>query len=231
MKTSNIILIVVIGSFTVLMVTGIIQNRYFSKPVDENQNGPSMQSVSADVPAFKYLVIQNQWNVNIKQSDLSSLVLEYENGQTPPTPDFHINGDTLYIGQDTETDPPHYLTTINLPEQETGWVKGVNSHLRFSGFYSPKLFVISQNCDVDFTAVPGKGIQELSVRAGQGSKINSNSFDLDTLDLQIDDSRVSIPVITKNLNGYIRNNSELNIKQVEHFNFSRDESSKLTHWN
>ncbi len=231
MKTSNIILTVIVGSVTFLLVTGILQNRYLSRNYASGQTDYNLESRAVDLPTFKYLVIRNESNVEIISPGKNQMILRYEKGKEAPENAYHVSGDTLYIGSTGDSLRNTVYTQLSLPVMDHPLIKGINSHFRFSGFSSPCLAIILDNSEADLSNGQGKGLHTLSVNGFNGSRINSDTFHVDSLQLQLNDSKAYIPVTTDDLSGSIKNHSELNIKDVAHFDFTRDESSRLSHWN
>ena len=230
MKTSDLILTIVAGSFTVLMVTGMVQNRYFEKP-NHGSHDINLQAHSVDLPAFHYVVINNQSNVEIKPAGSSQLVVRYAQDEKVPEVSYHVSNDTLYVGNSMDSIQNHTYTQLMIPAMSTGWIKGVNSSVRLYGFYAGKLNLELDKSRAELNSNQGENLTELTIHGTNDSNFDVNSFKVDSLKVQLDESNAVLSVRAANLSGSIKNHSRLSIKDVDHFDFSRDETSRLEHWN
>ncbi len=232
MKTSNIILAAVAGSITILLVTGILQNRFFGPVYAEGQQDYNLESSAIDLPAFKYLVIRNEANVEILSPGKNQLILRYDKGEAIPVNAYHVSGDTLYVGNPDDSVRNNAYTQLSIPPMDYARIQGINSHFRFTDFYSQRMALALDNAEADLSDAHGQDLKTLDMHGLNGSQINSGEFHVDSLSLWLDDTKANMGgVKTGNLSGSIKNHSELNIKDVSHFDFTRDESSKLSHWN
>lgn len=230
MKTSDLILTLVAGSFTLLMVTGIIQNRYFGKPFTGQMKEANMDVHSYDLPPFSYIVLQNQTNVSIESSGENKLVVQFKKGMSVPQPDFRVSSDTLYLGS-RNSSQVDYATKIRISGLPSGWIKGINSQFKVRDFVSDRLSLVLDNCDVNIANANGKEVRQMTINGREGTHIISTPYQVDSLNVTLENSKATLPVATKNLSGSIKDHSELNVKDVDHFDFTKDETSKLTHWN
>ena len=110
-------------------------------------------------------------------------------------------------------------------------IKGINSQFRIRDLVSDRLSLTLDNCNVDITDANGKALHQLTLIGRNGSQVSSKDYKVDSLTVNLDNSKATLPVATKNLSGSISDHSELNVKDVDHFDFTKDGSSKLTHWN
>ena len=231
MKTSNIILSIVFGSLTLLIVTGMIQVRFSKFTTGNESTFSDMESKTTELPAFKYLVINGQHDISIETSSDNQMIQKYEKGKSLPKIDYTVNGDTLFINADIQVDMDKNYLALHIPVDQIEIIKAKNSDLRISNFTGGKLVLKLDKSSVYLGNKNGNNIPSLTVYGINESVINSSTFEVDSLDIQLDNSNASIPIIVNNLSGSINNNSDLSIKEVGHFNFSKDGSSKLSHWN
>ncbi len=231
MKTSNIILTFIIGSISFLLVTGILQNRYFI-PANARSGGDyNLESHAIDLPAFRYLVIRNEDNVEIISPGKNQIIVRYAPGDSIPGVTYHVTGDTLYVGNSSDSLRNNAYSQLSVPTMDRVVIKSFNSHFRFGNFCSSRISLILDKSMADLSDGHGQDLKELYVQGYNESQVNSGTFHVDSLRLQLDDSKAFLPLNADNLGGTIKNNSELNIKDVGHFDFTKDESSRLTHWN
>ncbi len=238
MKTSNIILVSVIASFMLTpIIGGLLQNRFLNKSKSETQGSPETQDSPEvllnyiELPDYKYLVIEDQKDITIETSVDNQLILKNEEGFPTPKVDYHVNRDTLFIDDISKSAENKYPIIIHTPLKDVGWIEGRNSDFKISNISAGKLFLKLDDSKVVISNSAEKKIRDLTIYGSNGSRINSNSFQVDDLVIHLDHSNASIPVSIENLSGSLVNGSKLYVKEVNHFDFTKDKSSKFTHHN
>lgn len=234
MKTSNIIFSSIIGSITLIILSGAIEWRFFG---DKNPNRfeISPDNIEAfkqniDLPEFQYLVINDMpLSTNIILGGKNEIELILKNKSEASVLDYHIKGDTLFIEGVNENGS--VLLSVNL-FMTHGQLNGINSNqsgVNINQYNNDSLTLVLNHTTIDIHQPCVIG--SLSIFGTDQSTVNVYSAQVDTLKLDLNNSTVRMQTIINKLQGQMSNHSELDLRDVSDLDFKKDNSSRLNYWN
>lgn len=228
MKTGNIILFSILGSFSILIIAGALELRLFGKRNngDTSFSSDMMKETNAGLNPFHVLVIRESINVAIEKGDSLLLQVYRSKYDSPPLLKFHQSADTLFIDQIAFGENGNKLhAVIQLTDMQA--LKVIHAgHSTFSmrDIDVPTLTVKLNESRFYVTS-------ELKIRNLTISAINSyvmyNSDIPEKLEADLDHSEVNIQGSVSLLSGSIRNNSDLRLRDIHQITFSKDSTSSV----
>lgn len=228
MKTSNIILISTAASFTLLLCAGILQNRYAGgEPVEKSDQSNTAQFETIDLPEFDFLVIQNINNVSLSSYSMNQVRIEYKSGENTPQIEHYTRGDTLFIGNKSNSEKISNQLMLFIQKRDLNKIQVINSDVNVVKIPGKNLQMNLDNSQVNVSTSNGGDLVNLKLKGTNQSRFVTMSLRVDTLAVNLDHSNATFLKSVNMLNGSIINNSRLQVKDTQHFDLSRDPSSKL----
>ncbi len=234
MKTSNIIFSSIVGSLTLLIVTGALEFRFLGHK-NEGHLKFSIDKIEAakqnfDLPEFQYLVINDMpvWT-NIIFGGKNEMELILQDKSEASILNYHLKGDTLFIEGVNKEGPNVLSVNLFLPQ---GQLKGINSNqskVNINQYNNDSLTLVLIHATIDIHQPCVFG--NLSIFGTDQSTVNVYSAQVDTLQLDLNNSTVRMQTIINKLQGQMSNHSELDLKDVSTLDFQKDNSSRLNYWN
>lgn len=221
MKTSNILLAIFVGGITIYMLAAFSEIRLKGKPwhatdyVDHVTTAPSFRYLSGrDVTL--HLAFSDKANVNVRAGE----------GETQPTFNYHMSGDTLVIDAFKVPEKMHGELHVSVDNTFSGVAcSGCNLYID-----SPGTDSLSLSLRKSF-AGRGEGtdlhFDMLHVEASDDSRLELNPVSVDKLDLFLDNSHANIYGPVNSLYGSMSNNSSLGADGILNYDFKRDASSNM----
>ena len=225
MKTSNTILITLIGSISLIIVAGAMQLRFTG--IEKTKLAEQL-FLSSDLTEFKYLVIRESVNLTVAHSDETKLMVWNAPGEEKPAVRYHFTGDTLIIDQIKFGSHARTLAvTINTPSQNIEWIDVENSEFSLKDFAVKSLAIKLSGSRLNLYAEKTLKAGKLKITGIGDSYIDAYNVQLDTLELHLDKSQARISVPIGKLKGAMVNNASLFIQDVADIEFRKDSSSRL----
>jgi len=230
MKASNIILFSMIGSITLLIITGAMQIRFGDHADKAGSEESNLQSQTIELSDFSYVVVNNfDLTLTLAPGSKSEFEIGYEEGFEKPVFHYNMKGDTLVIDS-LEWSDKHAMYHFKLVMPETvASIKARNAFLSIQDCDNDRLQLNLQNARVNLDE--NNRFHSLDISGNNRSSVNSYLHTLDSLTLDLDNSQMNVNGIVGKLKGSMQNHSELSIKEVNEFAFKKDGSCRLNHWN
>ena len=227
MKASNIILISIFASATILITVGAMQLRF-----GDHTEFPetAFRTEKYNLPDFKFLKIHDiSRHIDVEASDEQRLEIVIEKESELPKMSYSQNGDTLIIDKLAwDKMAPLSRLTIYIPA-DLEIIEAKNAKIYLRSFDNETLDLRVDR--VDMSIDKNVKLEKLMISNATGSNISVFSRELDTLTVNLNESHLTAQGTIGKLSGSVENNSVLSIKEVQDFDFKKDNSSKLHHWN
>ena len=227
MKTSNIILTSLLGSITVTTMAMMIDIGFGGGSPEYTEY--DQQDIS--LPAFNHLQVHdNSRSVIVEAASSRSIKLFTMKGHQIPSITYHMEGDTLVIDQFENHKQVGAYFTLQVPHNDLQGITARNTEIILNDYPFETMSLSLDNAKVQIYPQIRKNYIMLSVDGSNGSHVNIASS-VDTLSLKLDRSSIVVDEPIKILRGTITNSSSVGVREVSNFDFTKDESSRLDHWN
>lgn len=227
MKTSNILLASLFGSITVTTMAMMFDIGYGGGSPEYTEY--DQQDIS--LPAFRHLQVHdNNRSVIVEASPSRSIILFTMKGHQIPTITYHMQGDTLVIDQFENHKQVGAYFTLQVPHNDLQGITARNTEVVLNGYPFETMSLSLDNAKVQVYPKERNNVTHLVVNGINHSHVNVSTT-IDTLSLNLDQSSVVADDVITILSGSIGNSSSLGVRKVEVFEFRKDESSRLDHWN
>lgn len=223
MKTSNILLLVLIGSVTCAIVAGAMQMRF----TGAKRSAYVEDSAAIDLNDFRYLVIRKSLNLEIIPSEKTQLVIRHGKYESKPVIQYHQKGDTLFLdeiqfGHESRT----LSVTIETPLANLKWINADNSHFSMKDFPARSLRIELAHSRFYFYGENTIRIGSLAITGIDGSVINTHMVEIDTVELYLDRSEARMPDRIGKLRGSMTNNAVVFAPEVRDIELRKDSLSR-----
>ncbi|HEY4656044.1 MAG TPA: hypothetical protein VIH22_16115 [Cyclobacteriaceae bacterium] len=226
MKTSNILLASLFGSITITTMAMMADigfgggSREYTEYEQEN----------IELPPFRHLQVHhNGRSVAVEASSSPSIRLFSMKGDQMPSIAYHMQGDTLVIERFEDHDLVGAYFTIQAPLNELQGVTARNTEVVLNDYPFERMALYLDNSRVQIYPKTRNHLSMLLVEGSNHAHVNISS-QVDTLALTLNQSSVVIDDAVTLLSGSIENSSSVGVREVGIFDFSKDASSRLDHW-
>lgn len=227
MKTSNILLTTLFGSITVTTLAMIIDIGYGGGSPEHTEY--DQEDIS--LPAFKHLEVRdNDRSVIVKAASSGSIKLSTMKGDQMPSIIYHMQGDTLVIDHFENHEQASAYFTVQVPYNDLQGISVTNTEVVLNDYPFERMSLFLDNGKVQIYPEERNTLTRLSVHGINHSHVNVSTT-VDTLSLNLDQSSAVVDDAINVLRGSIENSSSLGVRKVDVFEFRKDESSRLDHWN
>jgi hypothetical protein len=151
-------------------------------------------------------------------------------GNQMPSLDYHTEGDTLIIDQIGNHDVVGAYFTLQVPGNMLQGIVAQNVEVVLNDYPFQRMSLVLDDARIQVYPKVRATLDALSVDAINGSNVNVSS-PVDTLSLKLDKSSIVVDDAVQLLQGAISNSSNVGIRSAAVFNFTKDASSRLNHWN
>ena len=225
MKTSNIILTILVGSITFVIVTAFLQVRLTGEKAGKFTEHVYLDK---DLPAFKYLVLKDAMNLQVMSAPQPKITVTQGKGENDPRIKFHQQGDTLFIdeigfGQDSRS----LSVRLQTPSENLQLILASNSGFSISDFNSSSLQVKLDNSRLDIGDHENSKIMSLKITGINNSSVNAHQGKLDTVLLNLDHSEARLSSSIKKLKAVMANHSSISSENVGDLEVKKDDSSRF----
>ncbi|MEX2232486.1 MAG: hypothetical protein WD824_10015 [Cyclobacteriaceae bacterium] len=223
MKTSNIILLTMIGSITIVIISGALQLRFTGLKKSEYAEASTIH----DLKEFRYLVIRQSLNLAIATSETTNLVIRHAKDQNRPVVRYREAGDTLFIdeikfGQGSRT----LSVTLKTPLKNLKWITARDAAFSLQDFPSDFLHIDLNNSRLYISGENQVKMGTLEIKAVNQSHVDGNNVQVDTLEVDLDHSELRMPDNIYKLKGSIKNHATIHAPQVTEIEFRKDSLSR-----
>lgn len=226
MKTSNIILASLLGSITVTTMAMMIDIGFGGGSPEYTQ----YDQKDIQLPPLRHLKVHNApRSVSVEVSASGAIRLFTIKGNQMPSITYHMNGDTLVIDQFDNHDLVGAYFTLQVPGNELHDIYALNTEVVLNDYPFERMSLHLDDATVQVYPKIRENLIVLSVDGSNGSHVNIGSH-VDTLSLKLNRSSIRIDDTIQVLQGTITNSSSVAVREVSNFDFTKDESSRLDHW-
>lgn len=227
MKTSNILLTGLFGSITLTTLAMMADIGFGGGNPDYTQ----YDQKDILLPEFRYLQVSNAArSVVIEASDTAAIKLFTMKGNQMPQLSYHVKGDTLTIDQVGNHDVVGAYFKLQVPVNALQVIAAQNVEVVLNDYPVQRLSLFLDDARVQIYPTAPGNLYMLAVDGINRSHVNVSS-PVDTLTLRLDHSSIVVDDAIQLLQGTITHSSNLGVRTVGVFNFSKDASSHFDHWN
>ena len=227
MKTSNILLTSLLASITVTTLAMMIDIGYGGGSPEYTEY--DQQDIS--LPAFTHLQVHdNNRSVIVEAASSGSIKLFTMKGHQMPSVIYHMQGDTLVIDQFENHKQVGAYFTLQVPHNGLQGITAQNTEVILNDYPFETMSLSLDNAKVQIYPRERNRVTRLLVNGLNNSHVNVSTT-IDTLSLNLDHSSAVVDDAINVLRGSIENSSSLGVRKVDVFEFRKDESSRLDHWN
>lgn len=226
MKTSNIILGIIAGSFTFIILAGAIQLR-LTGVTNETKRSIETEASAQTLEPFRYLIVREATNFTVSPATRNRLTVFKGQDDPDPVIEYAQRGDTLFINRIAHGEKGRTLR-VNL-EVEAGvisYIGAMNSRFHVAGFPSERLAVDLRSARLYLSANDSLSISQLRLTASENSDFHMENQMIDTLDIQLDHSSATLDEVNK-VRAILRNESTLNLNDALDVEYRKDQSSEV----
>lgn len=223
MKTSNRILLGMMAAIVFYVTAAFVELRF------KGDSHPKSHAVeTAPIPAFSHLVINGMsQHVEINYTDSASFEWMSASGISIEAIDFEMKGDTLIMNGLITDENQHMFFAINTgPEFRS--LNSLGSSYTIKDFDQDSLLINQQG---------GRGIvsdarnlAHLDLTVEDRGEFDIYDRSLESVNLHMVNSNVEMRSPVATLNGSMEQNSYLSLSGVQSFQFRKDASSRLKHY-
>jgi len=226
MKTSNIIVVSLIASITLLITMGMMEFRIKGVPRGSVAHKP-LRTKQTSLPEFHFVVVQDCRNVlldisegfNLEVADLPDSVNKLS---------CQVQNDTLYIKGLLHPEQGDFVT-VKAPAQQIKMVRALNSQIIVTNFPLDQFAIRLDGSTASLNAQ--QAINTLIIEGVNNSRIDVQSSSMThTLDLTLEHSEIYTFGALGKLKGSIKDQSRAQLKEVAELTFTKDGTSHLQVW-
>jgi hypothetical protein len=223
MKTSNIILVTIIGGITFTILAGALQLRFTGTKKD----GFSEISSTIDLNEFRHIVVRNAVNLSLIPSPDTKMVIRTGKDEAQPTVQYRENGDTLVIdailfGHKSRT----MSVSIQLPSENLKTIWAEKSSFVIMDFHAGALQIHLDQSRLTIEADHITRMENISITGVAESQFHARNVLIDTCNIQLNNSHARIPDKVMTLAGSITNHSSLFAPRAANIAISKNSLSR-----
>lgn len=227
MKTSNILLTSLLGSITATTLAMMIDIGYGGGDPEYTEYDQN----DITLPTFTHLrVHDNERSVIVQTSSTGSIRLLTMKGHQMPSITWHMQGDTLVIDRFENHKQVGAYFTLQVPSDDLQGISAQNTEIILNDYPFERMSLYLDNAKVQIYPKDRYNPRQLFVTGDRHAHVNV-SAKIDTLAVDLDQSSIVVDDAINVLRGSMENSSSLGVRKVEVFEFRKDESSRLDHWN
>ena len=224
MKLSNKILIAFFG-FAFIYLTAVFAEVRL-RGTHNIINDTNSIAETVDISGVAYLVLQDlNKDVHVIGSDNPRLEVRSFSGDLLQRLKYKISGDTLTLWELQSQARETVMISIFVPKSSLKGI-AVNAAEAIVKGLEQELLYISQNAGR--ISMSDNSIDNIHMETSGKSYSRISATEIDTLSAKIDNSEVSISSPVGLLQGSMKNNSSLNLSDINQIQFKKDETSRLT---
>lgn len=224
MKLSNKILIGFFGFAFIYLTAAFMEVRLRGNPAVIDDSNSLVETV--DITGVNYLVLPAlEQTIDVIGSDQPKLEVRSMSGDLLQKLKYNVSGDTLTLEQlDLEKDQRIRISVYVPKNSFTGMsVNGARVNIKE---LDQKVLSVSQN-DGSIRMHNKNRIGKLVIQASNGASFTVSDTELAELSVQLDNAEVSTDSPVRLLEGSIKNDSYIQIKDSEEIQLKKDKSSGL----
>ena len=225
MKTSKIIFIALLSTIALIILAAIINVRLTGKLDGEFK---SEFKTRIQLSQIKSISIINNNNIELVQSDSAYFEITTMKDSIVPKLKYSITGDTLKIDDQMVKTGRGAWVSIHVNDQLNQIILK-KSYLNLFNFQISQLSVDLDQSNLNVIQQNDKknSFQRLKIIARNNSQFDATDIKIDSLQVEIYHSEISLWSTINNLRGSIADSSRLSVRQPYEITLKRDSSSNL----
>ncbi|MEI6143840.1 MAG: hypothetical protein WCP85_31465 [Mariniphaga sp.] len=225
MKTSKIIFIALLSTIALIILAAIINVRLTGKQDGEFK---SEFKTRIQLSQIKSISIINNNNIELVQSDSAYFEITTMKDSIVPKLKYSITGDTLKIDDQMVKTGRGAWVSIHVNDQLNQIILK-KSYLNLFNFQISQLSVDLDQSNLNVIQQNDKknSFQRLKIIARNNSQFDATDIKIDSLQVEIYHSEISLWSTINNLRGSIADSSRLSVRQPYEITLKRDSSSNL----
>jgi hypothetical protein len=204
-----------------MILSALIYVRLTGKKNDGLQS--EFKSDKKLINSFNVLCINESMNVTLIRNDSSFLIITYLKDSIPPTGNFSIKNDTLFVNGFEKRNHRNMSLKIYASDTlKTIILKNANLSLGKSAYEMDQSSVwLNQDttCRFSFSA--------LNIHAMDHSEVNTAIFKVDSLGMNLQNSRANISTKIGQINCTLSDSSEIYVWRPQAISIKKDAGSKI----
>jgi hypothetical protein len=227
MKKSNIIVVSLIASITLLITMGMMEVRLKGTTNPRTYAERYAEIKHVPIPEFHHVVVADCRNVSLSIGNEFSIGMTEQPGRVASRT-YVVKNDTLYIEGLPNADQPDIVHVV-APSQVYRSVRALHSQVTMSNLALDRFVLYADESQVSINTE--QTINSIVVEGRQDSKVHFyQSGVINTLDLNLDHSELYSPGGLGKLKGSIRNQSRVQLNNADEVVFNKDNTSHLQIW-
>jgi hypothetical protein len=227
MKTSNILIIIFVGSITLYFLAAFTEIRLVGN-LKSDVSGPEWDEHSIPISTFRYLRASDL-KFSVSFSDEASLAVRTEKGKVYQRPTFQQRGDTLIIGGFEPGDEAKGNLHLTLPRDSFRDIHCTGCQITLEHGSTDSLALALEGGTLTKWSSDTSYFRALKIVASKDTRMTLLNMQIDNLDVTLDNCLLDIRGPINTLTGSMVNSTHISLDEVLDFDFSRDHSSMLNH--
>ena len=225
MKTSKIIFIALLSTIALIILAAIINVRLTG---ERDGNFKDEFKTRIQLSQIKVLIIITNNNLELVQSDSAYFEITTMKDSIVPKLEYSITGDTLKIEDQMVKTGRGAWVSIHVNDQLNQIILK-KSYLNLFNFQISQLSVDLDQSNLNVIQQNDKknSFQRLNIIARNNSQFDATDIKIDSLQVEIYHSEISLWSTINNLRGSIADSSRLSVRQPYEITLKRDSSSNL----
>lgn len=224
MKTSKIIFTSLLSVIAFFILISLVDIRIKSHKLFDIKVNKQL------LPSFRVMYIDNS-NFSLMQGDSSYIETAYFKGSLVTPLNYTIKGDTLVLTQVSQSHTKDSYPSIKIFSTDS--LKSIivkNSDIDIKGLKSEKLSLNMDNSSISFNQdkITISSFRTLDILAKNHSNINSTSFKIDTLEINLQKSEADLAIMAGKINGTLCDSSRVSIHLSGEVFLKADKSSSAS---
>ena len=225
MKTSNIILLSLVGSITVVIITIALQLRFTG-----TKKSDRIDVISSEIKLapFKYLVVHTSSNFSIEASEEVGMVIRNGAGNPTPGVEYRQDGDTLFINRMQPNEGQRSFSfAVKTPVSNLVGIFAEDASFSLMDFDSESLVVDLRKSRMNMQSAKAVNAGNLTLRATEDSHVYTSNVRFDTVEFYLDDAEARLSDRINQLRGSIKNGASVFAPQAFDIQLKRDSTSRF----
>tara|TARA_R110000744_G_scaffold244339_1_gene361210 strand:+ start:752 stop:1447 length:696 start_codon:yes stop_codon:yes gene_type:complete len=224
MKLSNKILIGFFGFILIYMMAAFTEIRV--RGYKRDLSGTEVQVEKAPLGNVGYIVLSDsELRVTISSSNEPHIEVKSIDGSFLSSLNYEMTGDTLHLKINEIISGKPVQVTVFVTENTFRGLQATRASASITKFSQPTLSITQSGGSIRMDG--DVNVTSLSIAASDNANLDASGLSVNSLSVQMDDSKVMIWSPVVQLRGSILNDSFLRIDGVDDIQFTKDKSSKI----
>ena len=226
MKTSKIIFISLLSAMALLVLITMVDMRLNSRRNSEVQKDFKMNRKV--LRTFKVLCINESMNTTLIRGDSSYLEVTFLKDSIEPKVNYTIKDDTMMLNDFEKKSHHNVFVRIHATDSLKS-IQLKNSDISIERLGRGGLSIAMDNSSLwlnQYTLVKTP-FQNLAIVEKNHSNVNSSNFKIDSVKIDLNNSKAELELIVKKISGNLSDGSYLSVRHPEEISLKKDATSKI----